>query len=231
MSIPFQIAIDGPVAAGKGSVSLRLSQVLGFLYVETGAMYRVAAYLALQQGTPLTQEKEIVDLVKQHTITMRLPTPEEADGRFTTVVLDGEDVSWKIRTEEVSLAASRVAVLESLRTELVRQQRLIANSHNVVMEGRDIGTKVLPDAQLKIYLDAQLDTRVERKHKQLLSQGEQTSKEDVRLHIIDRDTRELTRTIDPLRPAVGGWVVDSTDFSVEEIVEQIRLRVEAIQKQ
>ncbi|HSW89471.1 MAG TPA: (d)CMP kinase [Patescibacteria group bacterium] len=225
MRSPFQIAIDGPVAAGKGSVSVLLAKKLGFLYVDTGAMYRASAFIALQKKISLGDEEKIVAEVRKHKISMRVPKGKEADGRLTTVLLDGKDVSWEIRKEEIGLAASRVAILENLREELVNQQRIIADSHDVVMEGRDIGTKVLPNAQLKIYLDAAIETRVERKFTQLGKLGTPLSREEVRKHILDRDTREMTRAIDPLRPAENAWLLDTTKLSIGEVVDQVVERV------
>lgn len=228
MAKPFQIAIDGPVAAGKGTVSQYIAKKLNILYVDTGAMYRVAALLALRQGIELTDEKMVVQEVTHHVISMQ--RSEQGETHHTRVLIEGEDVSGKIRTEEVSLAASKVAVLKSLRAELVRQQQEIAKSQDVVMEGRDIGTKVLPGADLKIYMDAQLNTRVLRRQKQLEELGEKWSFEEVKAHIIDRDTREMTRDIDPLRPAENAWILDTTHLTIEEVVARILKRVESLRK-
>jgi CMP/dCMP kinase len=221
MDKPFQIAIDGPVAAGKGTVAIKIAKKLDFLYVDTGAMYRVAAWLALKEGVSFENEKDVVELVKRHKIEMRMPQGKEKDGRLTTILLDGKDVSWDIRTEEISTGASKVAVLKSLRAELVRQQQEIANGDDVVMEGRDIGIRVLPEAELKIYMDADLNTRVQRRFKQLKDKGTPWSFKAVKQHIQDRDNRERTRDIDPMRPAPGAWILDNTSLTIDKTVDKI----------
>ena len=153
MSDFFQIAIDGPVAAGKGTVSRLLAQKLGFLYVDTGAMYRATALLAIRHEIDLNDEDKVVAILKKSKLEMRNPLPpDEIDGRLTTVILDGEDVSWAIRTQECSEGSSKVAVLKKLRKVLVAKQQEIAKSQDVVMEGRDITFRVLPEADLKIFL-------------------------------------------------------------------------------
>jgi cytidylate kinase len=154
MSKYFHIAIDGPVAAGKGTISRLVAQRLGFLYVDTGAMYRTTALLAQKNKIDLTDEPQVVALVKKAKMEMRNPKKKEQDGRLTTVILDGEDISWQIRTEEVSSGASKVAILPQVRVELVAKQQEIARNQNVIMEGRDITYRVLPNADLKIYLTA-----------------------------------------------------------------------------
>lgn len=145
----FQIAIDGPVAAGKGTVSRLVADELGFLYVDTGAMYRVAALIGLRSQINLQDPKTLSPLVKQAEIHMRNPNQNEQDGRLTTVLLNNEDVSWAIRTENVSQGASQVAVHPEIREVLVSKQQKIAQNQSVVMEGRDITHKVLPNADLK----------------------------------------------------------------------------------
>ncbi len=229
MDKPFQIAIDGPVAAGKGTVAILVAKKLGFLYVDTGAMYRVAAWMALNNGIAFEDEKGVVDLVKQHKIEMRMPKGKEKDGRLTTILLDGKDVSWDIRTEEISTGSSKVAVLKSLRAELVKQQQEIANGDDVVMEGRDIGVRVLPEADLKIYMDAAINTRVQRRFKQLKAKGTPWSFKAVKQHILDRDNREMTRDIDPMRPAPDSWILDNTSLTIEKTVDKIIEEVKRLQ--
>lgn len=230
MDEPFQIAIDGPVAAGKGTVAVLVAKRLKFLYVDTGAMYRVAAWLALKDQTPFEDEQAIVATIKKHKIEMHAPTEDEQDGRLTTIFLDSEDVSWKIRSLEISSGASRVAVLKSLRSELVHQQQEIAKGKSVVMEGRDIGVRVLPKADLKIYMDAALNTRVQRRFKQLKEKGTPWSFRAVKQHILERDTREMTRDIDPMRPAPGAWILDNTSLSISVTVDKIVDKVKYLQK-
>ena len=224
MSVAFQIAIDGPVAAGKGTVSRLVAQRLGFLYVDTGAMYRVACLLALRAQMALTDESGIVALVKQHQIQMHTPTKEEQDGRLTTVLLDVEDVSWKIRTIEVSNGVPIVAAHKALRAELVRQQQEIAKTQSVVMEGRDITFRVLPNAQLKIFLTATDEERARRRYMELLEKGQDVTFVSVHKDLLLRDQRDMERDVDPLHIVPGAWVLDTSKLSIEEVVDQVVTR-------
>lgn len=229
MSEFFQIAIDGPVAAGKGTVSRLLAQKLGFLYVDTGAMYRATALLALREKIDLTNEDEVVSLLEKSKLEMRNPiSPTEIDGRLTTVILDGEDVSWAIRTQECGEGSSKVAVLAKLRQVLVKKQQEIAASQNVVMEGRDITFRVLPDANLKIFLTADLQARAERRRDQYLTKGMNISIEEVIKEIKERDDRDVQRETDPLQIVSDAWVIDTSKLEIEEVVELIADKVEEI---
>lgn len=217
----FQIAIDGPVAAGKGTVSRLVAERLGFLYVDTGAMYRVACLLALRAGIPLTDEAAIVSEVKKHRIEMHTPKANEQDGRLTTVLLDGEDVSWKIRTVEISNGVPIVAAHKALRAELVRQQQEIARTQSVVMEGRDITFRVLPKAQLKIFLTATDTERARRRHMELLEKGQDVTLDQVYQDLLIRDRRDMERDVDPLHVVLGASVLDTSKLSIEEVVDLI----------
>lgn len=221
MSQPFQIAIDGPVAAGKGTISRLVAQRLGFLYVDTGAMYRVTAYLAVQNDAAFTDEETLVKLIKACKLEMRNPTEEERDGRLTTVLVDGDDVSWKIRTEEVSAGSSKVAVLPQVRATLVKKQQEIAATTDVVMEGRDITYRVLPDAQLKIYLTAGDVVRAKRRHVQLQTRGEDITFQEVYRELLQRDKQDTERATDPLKIVPEAWVIDSSDLSIEQVIDMI----------
>jgi cytidylate kinase len=226
----FQIAIDGPVAAGKGTISRLLAQKLGFLYVDTGAMYRATALLALRQGLDLEDEAKVVALLEKSKLEMRNPLPpKETDGRLTTVILDGEDVSWAIRTQKCGDGASKVAVLAKLRQVLVKKQQEIATSQNVVMEGRDITFRVLPDADLKIFLTGSIQARAERRHTQYLSKGVNISIEEVVQEIKERDERDMERKTDPLHIVDDAWVVDTSELEIEEVVELIADKVATLQ--
>jgi CMP/dCMP kinase len=224
----FQIAIDGPVAAGKGTISRLVAQHLDFLYVDTGAMYRTTALLAKQNNINLDQEDKIVELLNKSKIEMRNPNDEERDGRLTSVFLDGEDISWKIRTEEISQGSSKVAPLPEVRKILVKKQQEIAKKQNVVMEGRDITFRVLPDAQLKIYLTANNVSRTKRRHLQLLLRGENISFQQVSDDIEERDDRDKNRIVDPLQIVPDAWVIDSTDLSIQQVVDMIVAKVKAM---
>lgn len=227
----FHIAIDGPVAAGKGTVSRLVAQRLNFLYVDTGAMYRMVAYLALQNGLSFQDEAELCLLIQHSQMEMRNPTEDEKDGRLTTVFLNGEDVSWKIRTEEVSAGSSQVAVLPQVRQLLVAKQQQIAQGQNVIMEGRDITYRVLPEADLKIFLTASDLVRAKRRQLQLQTKGEDVSFHTVLADLIERDHRDTTRTADPLKIEDDVWVIDASDLSIDKVVRMIVDRSLMMQKE
>jgi len=232
MSEFFQIAIDGPVAAGKGTISRLLAQKLGFLYVDTGAMYRATALLALRQEINLGDEDKVVALLEKSKLEMRNPIPpKELDGRLTTVILDGEDVSWAIRTQKCGEESSKVATLAKLRQVLVKKQQKIAASQNVVMEGRDITFRVLPKANLKIFLTASIQARAERRHTQYLTKGVDISIEEVTKEIKERDDRDIQRKTDPLQIVPDAWIIDTSKLEIEEVVDLISERVQKIRNQ
>lgn len=219
--MPLHIAIDGPVAAGKGTVARLVAQRLGLLYVDTGAMYRTTALIALRNDVDPVNEPHVVELLKQSKIEMRNPLPEEQDSRLTTVLLNGEDISWEIRTEQVSQNSSKVASLKAVREHLVEKQQLIAENQDVVMEGRDITYKVLPNATLKIYLTASAETRAKRRHYELQTRGQDVTFEQVYEELQQRDDRDMNRVVDPLKITDDAWVIDSSNLTIEEVVELI----------
>lgn len=223
---PFHVAIDGPVAAGKGTASRLVAQKLGFLYVDTGAMYRMTALLGIRHQVDLDDEEELVELIKKTKMAMHNPSKDELDGRLTTVFLDDEDVSWKIRTEEVSQGSSKVAVHPKVREVLVAKQQEIAKSQNVIMEGRDITFKVLPNAQLKIFLTANDVIRAKRRHQQLLIKGVDIGFDEVYKELKERDERDSQRDADPLQIVAGAWVIDTSDLGIDKVVDLIVARVE-----
>lgn len=227
----FHIAVDGPVASGKGTICRLVAEELGILYVDTGAMYRVAAFIAKKAGLSYTQrdEAKILPLLNKAKIKMRHPLPEERDGRLVTVLLDGEDVSWRIRTEGFGWGSSAVAQLAGVRKILVKKQQAIAQGKSVIMEGRDITYRVLPEADLKIYLTCSDFMRAKRRRQQLLAKGQNLTFEQVHQDLIDRDKRDSQRKIDPLKIIDDAWVLDTSDFSIEEVVEAIIDRVKALQ--
>lgn len=224
----FHVAIDGPSAAGKGTVSRLVAERLGFLYVDTGAMYRMTAYLAFSKDIELDQEDKIVDLIRESFMDMRNPTEEEKDGRLTTVFLDGDDVSWKIRTEQVSMGASTVAKLPKIRAELVKKQQHIAKGKDVVMEGRDITYRVLPEANLKIYLTGGEVVRAKRRHLQLLTRGEDVVFDEVLKDMTKRDDQDMNRHNDPLKIVEDAWVIDTSDLQIDQVVNLIVSKVEVM---
>ena len=217
----FQIAIDGPVAAGKGTISHLVAERLGFLYVDTGAMYRVTGLLADRAKVNIDDEMALVALVEKADIQMRNPNETESDGRLTTVVVNGEDVSWAIRTEKISDYASKVATYQQVRSVLVAKQQEIARSQNVVMEGRDITYRVLPEAQLKVYLTANEIVRAKRRQFQLQTRGMLAEFEEVYQELLERDKRDSQRETDPLTIVPEAWVIDSSDLSIDQVVDII----------
>lgn len=224
----FQIAIDGPVAAGKGTVARLVASRLGFLYVDTGAMYRSAALIAIRNGVALEDEPAVATLIASSELILRNPNDAENDGRQITVILNGEDISWAIRTEEISKGSSIVSQFAQVRAELVKKQQLIAEKTSVVMEGRDITFRVLPEAQLKIYLDASTETRAQRRHQELLMRGVDVTFESVHADLLDRDKRDMERKVDPLHITDDAWVLDTTNLTIEEVVEVIVQKVEEL---
>lgn len=221
----FSIAIDGPVAAGKGTVARLVANRLDFLYVDTGAMYRVVAYIGVEKKVSLDDEDALVELIEESKIYMRNPKDEEKDGRLTTVLLNDEDVSWKIRTEQMSAGASQVAQYAQVRAALVKKQQKIARDQNVVMEGRDITFRVLPEANLKIFLTASDIVRAKRRYMELQTRGQDAEFDEVYKDLLERDYRDTHRTVDPLHVVGDAWVLDTSDLSIDQVVDLIEARV------
>lgn len=219
--MPFQIALDGPVGAGKGTVSRLVAERLGILYVDTGAMYRSAVVLGVREGIDVNDEDALVAALANCTIEMRNPLEEEKDGRLTTVILDGEDISWKIRTEEVSRQVSVVAAHGKVRQALVKKQQEVAKTQDVMMEGRDIALRVLPDARLKIFLTADPIIRAKRRHLELQTRGQDVTYDQVYQDLLRRDQYDSTRKIDPLQILPEHLVVDTSDMTVDQAVDLI----------
>lgn len=223
-----QIAIDGPVAAGKGTVSKLAAERLGFLYVDTGAMYRMTAYLGKQKQVDWSDQAGLAKLIDHCQMKMRRPSEDEKDGRLSTIILDGDDVSWKIRTQEISEGSSIVAQLPEVRSALVKKQQEIAQDHDVVMEGRDITYKVLPQAELKIYLTADDVVRAKRRLLELQTKGEDITFEKVYTELKERDARDMERSVDPLKIVPDAWVLDTSHLSIEEVVQLIVEKVKSL---
>ena len=218
----FQIAIDGPVAAGKGTIAKMLAAKLHFLYVDTGAMYRTAGLLAIDNHIDINLENQEKIAGKLEEAEFYLENSlDENDHLITLVSLNGEDVSNKIRTQKISDAASKVATLPLIRKILVKKQQKLAENFNVVMEGRDIGLRVLPDAQLKLYLTAELEERARRRFLQAKQIHPNITLEEVKKQIEDRDYLDTHREIDPLGVVPDAIVLDTTHLSIEEVVDSI----------
>jgi cytidylate kinase len=225
MDKTFQIAIDGPVGAGKSTVAKLVAEKLKILYVDTGAMYRAVALYMKRAGVAWDSEVGIEKKLHEVTIELARPDKSETDGRNVTVRLNGEDVSWEIRKSEMGEGASVVSQYQAVREKLVSLQRQMAKNKSVIMEGRDIGTKVLPNAKTKIYLEAQAQERAKRKVKQSVLSGIKMTQEEAAKDIMTRDAREMGRKIDPLRPAKGAWILDTTRLSIAKVVDRIVERV------
>lgn len=227
----FQIAIDGPVAAGKSTVAKELSKAAGFVYVDTGAMYRAVALVALQRGINVEDEEALVALVREIDINVRMPTSGEKDGRLSTVLVDGKDVSWEIRKTQVSDVVARVASLPQVRKVLVPKQRLIAGRRDVVMEGRDITYVVLPEADLKIYLTASEDVRIERYFQKMVFLNKKFQRSIAVEMLKKRDNLDATREASPLRIVPGAWVLDTSELTVRQVVEAIIRRIDEVRNE
>jgi len=225
---PMQIAIDGPVSVGKSTIARLLAQRLGFLYVDTGSMYRATALLAQRHGIDPENENAVADVLRNHQISLASPQGLKDDGRKITVFLDDEDVSWSIRTEEVSQASSQVAQHKKVREQLVAQQQAIASKNNVVMEGRDITYRVLPNAQLKIYLDANDHKRATWRHTELLLLGQDVTLEEVIKELKIRDDRDKNRAVDPLQVVDDAWYFDRSELEMDKVLDIIEKKAKKL---
>lgn len=207
------IAVDGPGGAGKGELCLRLSKKYGFAILDSGAIYRVLAYAALKKGLALDAEEELSALASGLNLSFK------EVNNAVAVILDGEDVSSFIRTEETGGAASKVAVLPKVRTALLQRQRDFAVNPGLIADGRDMGTVVFPDASAKIFLDASAEERARRRVAQLESRGVAADYDKILKEIADRDYRDRNRATAPLKPADDALVLDSTTLSIQEVVD------------
>jgi cytidylate kinase len=217
------IAIDGPSGAGKSTVGRALAKRLGYLYIDTGAMYRAVALKVKEKALVLGDESKLYALVSSLHITF------VGKGKETAVLCNGEDVTKAIRSPEMSRLASDVSKKKVVREALVRKQREMATGGGVVLEGRDIGTVVFPDAEIKFYLDANTEERGRRRFKELVEKGMKVDFNDTLEAVRKRDDNDMNRAISPLRKAGDAFFIDSTGRTVEEIVEEMANRVKARQ--
>ena len=206
-----QIAIDGPAGAGKSTIAKLVAKKLGITYLDTGAMYRAVTLAVKKQGGDFNDQEEMIQIAKESEIAL-------LDQR---VFLNGEDVTDAIRTPEISKHTSDVAPVAEIRDILVEEQRRIAKGTSVIMDGRDIGTVVLPEADYKFYLDADAAVRAERRYKELLEKGTDQTLEDIKRDIIQRDYNDMHRQSSPLVKADDAVVIDSTSMKIDEVVETI----------
>ena len=209
------IAIDGPAGAGKSTIAKAVAAKKGYIYVDTGAMYRAMALFILRNGIDPEDAAAISAKCTEADITI-----EYRDGA-QVVLLGGENVNDYLRTPQVSDMASRTSVNGDVRRKLVELQQQLARRQNVVMDGRDIGTVVLPDAQVKIFLTASVEVRAGRRYKEMIEKGEEADLEAIKAQIRERDERDMNREISPLKQAEDAVLVDTSDMSIDEVVERI----------
>ncbi len=224
MTMPSTIAIDGPAASGKSTIGELLALRLGYVYLDTGVMYRAVTWAALAHDIAIEDEAAVTALAEQLKIDIVLPTID--DGRQYTVLADGQDVTWEIRRPEVNRAVSPVSAYPGVRAALSAQQRRIGLKGRIVMVGRDIGTVVLPDADLKIYLDATLKERARRRYRETLARGEPANYRQVLASVRRRDEIDSGRSAAPLRPAGDAAVINTTFLTVEQVLDQVLALVE-----
>lgn len=212
----YNIAIDGPAGAGKSTIARRVAGELSFIYVDTGAMYRAIGLFLIRNQVDIRESEQVKKALEEITISIAYQNGEQQ------VLLNGENVSGRIRTEEVGNMASSAAAIPCVREKLLGLQRELARTSNVVMDGRDIGTNILPDAQLKIYLTATADTRARRRYAELREKGISCSLDEIRDDIMKRDDQDMHRAIAPLTRAEDAIYLDSSEMTIDEVTEKIK---------
>ena len=210
----FNVAIDGPAGAGKSTIAKAAAKELGFIYVDTGALYRAIAYNAVTKGV-IDDTQEIIDMLTDTNVELKY-----VDG-VQAVYLNGDDVSAYIRTPEISMGASKVSAIPQVREFLLNLQRDIAQKNNVIMDGRDIATVVLPNADVKIFLFASPECRAQRRYKELMEKGEDVTLEDVLADVNQRDYQDSHREIAPLKPSEDSVMADTSKLNLEESIQLI----------
>ncbi len=211
----YNIAIDGPAGAGKSTIAKAVAKKLGMIYVDTGAMYRAMALFLLREGIGLEDTQGIIDKCGEADITIRYEKGEQV------VLLGGENVNAYLRTEEVGKGASAVSPIPQVRKKLVELQQKLAGESDCIMDGRDIGTCVLPNAQVKIYLTASSAVRAKRRYDELTAKGEACDLQKIQADIEERDYRDMHREASPLKQAQDAVLVDTSDMAIEEVIERI----------
>jgi len=219
LTIPDSIAIDGPASSGKSTIGVRLAERLGYLFLDTGIMYRAVTLAVIHAGVNVDDETEVTRLAQSVHIDVRSPTVK--DGRKEDVLLDGADVTWAIREPQVEKWVSKVSAYAGVRRAMTDLQRRIGKRGKVVMVGRDIGTVVMPGAGLKIYLDASLEERARRRYRELIERGEAVKFEDVLSGLRLRDEIDTSREIAPLTPAEDAIILNTDGLSIEEVLNKV----------
>ncbi|QDP40478.1 (d)CMP kinase [Radiobacillus deserti] len=224
MSTKIAIAIDGPAAAGKSTVAKQVARRLSYIYIDTGAMYRAITYKSLQQGLELEDEKSVYEVLVQTDIAL----VQTKDGQ--NVLLDGQDVTEEIRKQDVTNSVSIVAKHALIRKEMVERQQAMASQRGVVMDGRDIGTHVIPDAEVKIFLIASVEERAVRRHQENKQKGFPSELEQLKREIATRDKLDSEREVSPLVKAEDAVEIDTTSLSIQEVVDRILSVVESVKE-
>ena len=216
---PSIIALDGPAASGKSTLGRRLADSLGYLFFDTGIMYRAITWIALQRDLDLRDESSISELAQTAQIDIRPPSKD--DGRACDVVIAEKDVTWEMRDGSVDANVSVVSAYAGVRQALSEQQRRIGLRGKVVMVGRDIGTVVLPEADIKIYLDASAEERAKRRYDEIIARGEESDYDEILRKVIERDRIDSTRAVAPLRPADDAVIIDSDKMDADQVFDHV----------
>lgn len=214
-----RIAIDGPAAAGKSTVAKKVAEKLSIVYIDTGAMYRALTLKTIRNQIDKENEQEIISILHDTSIELKHSDSNQS------ILLDNEDVSTEIRSQEVSNTVSYIAKHKLVREEMVKRQKTLADNISVVMDGRDIGTHVLPTAEVKIFLIASVDERANRRHQENIKKGFPSNLEKLKMEIKERDERDINRETSPLIQAEDAIAIDTTHLSIEEVVEKILAEV------
>jgi len=218
-SPPSIIALDGPAASGKSTLGRRIADSLGYLFFDTGVMYRAVTWIALHYDMHLQDEAAITELAQKAQIDIR--PPSKTDGRACDVVIGEKDVTWDMRGEDVDANVSLVSAYAGVRQALSEQQRRIGLRGKVIMVGRDIGTVVLPEADLKVYLDASAEERARRRYNEVIARGETANSEEILKKVIERDHIDSTRAVAPLRPADDAVIIDSDKMDADQVFAHV----------
>ncbi|MBT3189799.1 MAG: (d)CMP kinase [Anaerolineae bacterium] len=216
---PTTISLDGPAASGKSTVGNRVADALDYLFFDTGLMYRAVTWMALQREIDILDETAVTRLTNEIPIDVQPPSQE--DGRVCDVLVEKEDITWACRRPEVDANVSVVAAYAGVRAALSKQQRRIGLRGKVVMVGRDIGTVVLPEAELKIYLDASAEERAKRRYEEIIGRGEEADYDEILNKVKQRDHVDSTRDVAPLRPADDAIIIDSDKLNIDQVFGQI----------
>ena len=223
MSPYVSIAIDGPAASGKSTVGLELSRHLGFLFLDTGVMYRAVTWAALQNKIDINDETEISELASR--VVIKIDQPSLDDGRTNDIQVDGLDITKKITEKKVNDNVSQVSKYKEVRSSLTEQQQKIALNGNIVMVGRDIGTVVLPDADYKFFLEASPQERAKRRFLEEIKKGTNPNFEEIESNIIERDRIDTTRCLAPLKPAKDALIINTDNKTIDQVVEEILSKI------